>query len=279
MISVDAFKQALDDLANQYQTGAGYGSDAFNRHIPIATLDMVRSLIGLPESYKPGEPVPAIAYELTQAITDELAELKVSDAVLTVSSGLALKPADYYYPSSMWHWYQDPALAKKYDIGKKKPCGHVTSVSCECMNTTTQLSVDDLRMLKITNRFNYISSQEPIQIVSDAMFNRYRGNAVRQPKLESPICRWWNAQKMEFLPANLQRVFFTYIRYPKEPKWNYTRDATNLIDTFNPVGSQDIELPIQCRTPLFGIMLERAGIVSREVFMLQAGEKLNTTGK
>lgn len=278
MITINSFKQLLDDLANQYQTGAGYGSDAFNRNIPVAVLDMVRSRIGLPETYKPGEPVPAIAYELAQVITDELAELKISDAVLSVSSGVALKPLDYYYPSSMWHPYQDPVLAAKYDIGKKKPCGHIVAESCDCHNTTTQMSVDEIRMLNITNRYNYITTQRPVQILNDAMFNQYRSNSIRKPDLKNVICRFNNTQ-IEFLPISVSKVLFTYLRYPKIAKWNFTRDPNSLIDTFDPVGSQDIELPSQCTTPLLGIMLERAGIVSREVFMLQAGEKLNTTGK
>lgn len=278
MISIDSFKQALDDLANKYQTGAEYGSDAFNRNIPIATLDMVRSRIGLPEQYRPGDPLPAIAYEVTQAITDELAELKISDAVLNVSSGLALKPSDYFYPSSMWHEFQYPELAAKYEIGKKKPCGHLTTQTCHCHNDTTQMSLDEIKMLAITNRYNYITSQQPVTILTDAMFNQYRSNSIRVADLKHAICRFNNTQ-IEFLPKAVTKVLFTYIRYPKTPKWNFTTNPTDLIDVFDPAGSQDIELPPQCTTPLMGMMLERIGIKVREPELIQAGQKLNMAGK
>jgi len=279
MIQIDAFKQALDDLANQFQTGAEYGPDAFNRNIPICVIDLVRSRLGLSEQYQPGQPVSAMGYELTQVVTGELSDLKVSDASLVVNTqGLASMPSDYFYPSSLFHNYIDSGLKAKYDKGNKKPCGHFETVSCTCASNSTQMTVKQLRMQKIINAADYYMKAVPITILDDATFNQMRNNSIRKPELKYPICRL-NGTNVEFLPKNIGTVFFTYIRYPKTPFWNYQIDPTTFVATHIVANSQNIELPPSLITPLLGLMLSRAGIKSREDILIQVGEKLNVAGK
>jgi len=278
MISVDSFKQEVDDLANKYQTGADYGPDAFNRQLPTCVIDIVRTRLGLSEQYRPGQSAPAMAYELTQVITGELAMLKMADIYIPVSSqGIAELPTDFFYPSSIYTNFLNVTLKGKYNQAQKKNCGHVKQDACACVGTE-QMSVDQLKMLNIKNAASYYTKQVSVTMYDDATFNQLRNNAIRVPSSEYPICRFNNAQ-LDIMPRDLMAIYMTYIRYPKTAKWNYTIDPTTLVSTYNPVGSQDIELPSSLTTPLMGLMLSRLGIKVREPELVQVGDKLNIAGK
>lgn len=277
MISVDSFKQSFDDLANKYQTGAEYGPDAFNRQLPSCVVDIVRSRLGLSEQYRPGQSAPAMAYELTQVITGELSSLKMADVGIPVNSyGIAQLPTDYFYPSSLFSNYEDAELKAQYKSASKKKCGHMSVELCGC--DTIPMSVAELKMLAIKNAVLFYTQQVPVTICDDATFNMMRTNAIRKPTLEYPICRLNNAA-FEFAPKNVGSANFTYIRYPKTAKWNYTFDSTTLLATYNPVGSQDIELSPSLVIPLMGLLLSRLGISVREPDLVQVGDKLNIQGK
>jgi len=285
VISVDKFKNALDDLANSYQTGAIYGADAFNRQLPICVVDMVRSRLGLSEQYQPGQPVPAISYELTRVVTNELGELKITDYAHTVDAQGIAQLNEVFYLSSLFAVYTDDALKAKYDMSNKKSCGHLSGDDCACHSSTTQMSVNQKKMLRIKNASLYYNKQVPVNIVDDATFNMLRNNAIRVPTKQYPICRFQSNliaptnPLLEFLPKNIGTVYVTYIRYPAAAKWNYTLDAVTLTEIFDPVGSVDIDLPESLFTPLLGLMLGRLGIKSREGDIVNIGDKLNTQGK
>jgi hypothetical protein len=82
----------------------------FERQLHVAQLKLFKTRLGLPESYRPGAPVPGQVWEISKVITDDLAPFKVlmggTDASLVIDDdGIATLPADFYYPSSLIYKY------------------------------------------------------------------------------------------------------------------------------------------------------------------------------
>lgn len=78
----------------------------------------------------------------------------------------------------------------------------------------------------------------PIEIV-DEQKKWYRlSSKIVAPDKKFPICVIQNTY-FQFYPINLQSASLSYIRYPREAKWNYTIE--NDRPKFNPVGSVNLE--------------------------------------
>lgn len=243
MIGINDFKLYFTDLINPAQTGNEMGPDAFNRQLAVVVTDAVRRHLGLPEAYSPAMPLPAIAYEKTQMITDELAEIKTSAVILLSGGDLYEIPSDFYYPSSIYHTVLQP--------------------------------------LKKINNPNYDQPQQqaynyedwPVSMVNDAEFNIARMSAVRKPTSDYPIARIFgsvsNKLYMQLQPKGISAVTLTYIRKPKKPYWNYVFDPQTNTEVYVPTGSQDIELPESMITTLAILLAQRLGISTRDTQLYQ----------
>ncbi len=259
MININSFYQSFNDLANPAVTGDSYSPDQFNRELPIVVISAIRRHLGLPENYAPAMPQPAIAYEKTQMITDELLELKTTADLFVNSVGLALLPTDYYYPSSVNYWVQ----LKKQAL--EMP--------------TMQLSKDECCDQKpILKPSPYYTEQKRVDILNDDEFNTMAASKLHAPSMLYPKCRFYDKTHLEFAPKNLFMVKFTYVRLPKVPKWNYVVDVNTLLPVFTAIGSQDIELPVSMTDTLRSMMLQRLGIPQRENELYQYGTQLKQQG-
>ena len=72
MISINELKTYIDFISNKEQSGNNYTPEQFNMLVKRAVEDIQRWLIGLEAQYQPGAPVPAVAYEVTQKVKDDL---------------------------------------------------------------------------------------------------------------------------------------------------------------------------------------------------------------
>ena len=77
-------------------------------------------------------------------------------------------------------------------------------------------------------------------------------------------------------PIDLGKIGLTYLRYPKKPFWNYT--TAGGFSTYNPVGSQDIEMPEICAEEVVYMCLNRLGISIREPMLIQWAERNRQMG-
>lgn len=85
-------------------------ADEFCRLLHFVQLKLFKRKIGLPEEYRPGQPIPAQVYEISKVITDDLAPFKVimggdDPALVLDEDGVGSLPADFFYPSTVTYKY------------------------------------------------------------------------------------------------------------------------------------------------------------------------------
>ncbi len=97
MIKVDEVKQFIDSIANKDQSGNTYTPNEFNMWLRRSADDLFRQELGLPQDYKPGAPLPNIAYELTQRIKDDLRGFKEDPIIAVDANGKMVIPANYVH--------------------------------------------------------------------------------------------------------------------------------------------------------------------------------------
>lgn len=106
-VTVEDIRQQVFYLLNKHQSGNTLNGAEFNQALKFANLSFFKRRYGLPESYRPGMPLPAISYEVTQLIIDGLSPFKVTRGgrdypVITVDkNGWAALPPDYIHASSI----------------------------------------------------------------------------------------------------------------------------------------------------------------------------------
>lgn len=106
-VSVDDIYKRVNYLINKEQTGNILNKDEYNNCLKWANLELFKRLYGLPESYRPGQPLPPMAYEETQYIIDSMSRFKVNKGgrdypvLLIDKNGQASLPADYVHYSSI----------------------------------------------------------------------------------------------------------------------------------------------------------------------------------
>lgn len=92
-------------ISNKEQIGNTFNIEKFNTVLKVVDLKFFKNRYGLPEKYQVGQPLPNIAYEVTQKITDDLSNLKVimgdgvSNKLAINSDGYSILPLDYIHQS------------------------------------------------------------------------------------------------------------------------------------------------------------------------------------
>ena len=178
---------------NKDQSGNTYGINRFNIDCEAANLELFSYLYGLPQGYRPGQPLPPVSYEVTQRITDALKTCKVvmggraitDPSPLVVSNGIATIPNDYVHHSRMNYAFKD-------------------------INNCNNPKVD----------------YRVIEVITDAEWSSRIANDLRNKNADRyPYCVY-NSTYIEFTPAwDNQNVIFTYLRSPKKPFLDYVKKA------------------------------------------------------
>jgi hypothetical protein len=181
MINVDEIKRFVEFCANKSQAGSNPTPTKFNLAVKRAQMEWVMERYGNPNTYQPGMPVPRIAYQQTQKITDDLKFLLSKPTPLQVDkNGKANYPDDYLHMSSVRYKYK-----KKLSCNKKL-------------------------ILKEVDVTNY----------KDAEIGHVKTSQIVQPTKRYPYYAFYD-DCMIFDPKDLGTVTITYLREPIEPIWAY----------------------------------------------------------
>lgn len=259
-INIDTFYQYTNWLAAKNISGGNVTPDMFNIAVPICVNQMVRKYFGIPEQYQPGMPMPAVAYEITQLVTDYLSHLKVEVILPVDNSGQALKPSDYLHKSSVSvSWVEVLPLTGADTAIEGDCCGCRKNRSCcECDNTPT------LQTTKKKKAQHYLDvNWVPVTVVTDNERWAYLQSSLRKPSKEYPICTFIGNDIIQFYPQDIANAYLVYLRYPTPPVWAYTLDPTGY-PLYDPANSVDIDLPQICVDELAVTFLNRIGISIRE---------------
>lgn len=265
MINVDSLKQLVDFLANKAQTGASMSPNEFNLAMQSATQDAVRYYYGLAQRYAPGMPMPPVAWEVSQLVSDYLDTIKVRNYPITVIDSLAPLPSDYLHYSTLF--------SVTYVQGVPATTVNTTSnvdSGCSDDNPTAQGTLSSSQIP------TPIEETHPVRLLDDAHFQMYLKSAIRKPTKKYPVARMANGY-IEIAPSTIDKVYLTYIRYPRVPIWAYT--TPNGYDpVYDPALSQDIELPAIMANELAYYILTKLGINVREPMLSQYAEMMKERG-
>lgn len=99
-MNIDKVKTFVSKLANKNQKGFLNGDD-FNVYAERAHMEEFMDRYGNPKEYQPGQPIPRIAYEVTQKITDDMRVFKKLITLPIDKFGKSAYPVDYVHLSSV----------------------------------------------------------------------------------------------------------------------------------------------------------------------------------
>lgn len=203
--------------ANKEQSGRTYTPDQFNLACKAVNIEFFKLKAGLPEEYRPGNPFPRQAWQLTQKITDDMRRfmwiMGIDGPQLQIDRhGIATLPSNYVRESSI-----------SYDLGDTVDC--VTE-----------------------------EGWVPVEVVTDAVWADRLNSSIKYPDREYPICRF-KGNQAEFRPKNLRSVNLTYLRLPNDAVLGYTIDDNNDI-VYNPATSTDFEWPVDTHTDLANFLFQ-----------------------
>jgi hypothetical protein len=183
-MTLDFLYKYLLFISNKAVTGNSISPEEFNIALQVANIKHMKVKCGLPESYRPGQPIAPQSPETTIVITDDIMPFKVHMGSPNVpymqvdAQGYAPIPPDFFYPM---------AISYKY----------FKNVDC----------TGSFRLKKVDN-------------LTDQQFDYVAGSFIRKPTLAYPCCNF-QAGVIRFLPENIQRVEFVYLRLPATPVYDY----------------------------------------------------------
>lgn len=206
MVSVKTVLDLINFISNKETAGNTMKIDEFNTLCKGVNVDIFKQCYGLPEEYRPGQPMPRMAYEITKKLMDDLHFLKVRTGVevspmILDQYGRADIPSNYLHLSS--------ALYNEV-------------VSNEC------------------NEF--VIKPRDIELLTDAQRGNRLSNSITMPTKQDPCMAMFNTY-FEFYPKDLREVEMTYLRMPAIPIYGYTIDEETDEYVYDPNTSQDFEFP------------------------------------
>jgi hypothetical protein len=179
---------------------------------------------GLPEDYQPGRPIPRIAWEQTQFVTDALKDLKSDPTQINIDAlGRGEYPDDYIHVSSAYYYY------------------YKNAADCE-----------DGEPLRV---------QIPVDWIRDEDINFKLSDPIAPPTKKYP-CAVQYKTFFQVYPSGIDIIYLTYLKYPAKPQFAYTIDANT--DEIIPGVSTDIDLPQNHFIDIATYVLDFIGINLRD---------------
>lgn len=290
-MTVDEFYQWLNFIVNKEQSGA-IGPDKFNLGLKVIVLDKFKEIYGLPEDYRVNQPIPRVAYELTQKVGDDLTRKFLKSVYLSVDSrGQADFPSDYAHYSTMrYHKVENS------DCDSSSGISRITGITqgYSSRSVQEQLTCDGEFLVRVCRRENVIvttvvGSTEPdrfdqgnipkcfVEYVRDNEVPMRLCDTICPPDYDFPIFHFID-QKMQFYPIDVGEALLHYLRWPETPKRAYTMDPATDKDVYDSANSVQIELPDDTHNDIAIRLLKYWGINLREEVLVQYGLQRQAQG-
>lgn len=173
----------LNYVINKSQTGNALSPTDFNDINKAAQLRHFKRKVGLPEEYQPGVPLPRQSYEITQKITDDLMPFKVHMGAPGTMPLQVANDGTAIIPSNLYY-------------------------------------PGSLSYIHFDPTCNVEGQVRMIDVLTDGQWVDIAGNSLKRPTYEYPVCNFQSGY-IRFLPKDIQRVDFVYLRYPIKPVYDY----------------------------------------------------------
>lgn len=181
-MTIDDVYKTIQFIVRKNSTGGSINPDQFNLIINRGQMTKFMRSYGNEQEYQPGKPIPRIAFQITQSVTDELKAFIENGNLILDEDGQVHYPDDYVHAI--------PGLGYKTSVNNASGIGSV---------------------------LKYV----PIEIV-DKQFEYYRlSSQIVNPTRTTPICVL-NSTSIQFYPINIGPIRFPYLRMPRTAVWGYT---------------------------------------------------------
>lgn len=97
-----------------------------------------------------------------------------------------------------------------------------------------------------------IVTSRNVAVLTDAEFNIIRGRALMYPSKKYPVCTFRNG-RIQFLPRDLRKVEFSYLKKPTEPFFDYYISSIGEVVYMLPNQSYMISSPAEYRDGTTGL--------------------------
>lgn len=229
---------------NKDQSGRSITIPQFNLAAEVASYEYFKLKVGLPEQYRPGQPFPAQAWQVSQKISDDMQHLLTwmggPDAPQMVIDkyGISEVPSDYFAFSSCYYNF-------------------VEQSNTECTN-----------------------GKEPklkeVEFLADSQWSDRMDSVIVGPEKKFPIAKM-GAGKIQFMPRGLKAVDFTYLREPATPYLAYTIDANNDY-VYDAANSTQFDFPQVCLPDIANLIFEVMSGNLQSQFYVQLAEMRKQQG-
>ena len=242
-MNINDFREFILFVAKKAQSGANPTPSQFNLAVERSFVGWVMKRYGNPADYSPGRPIPRVAWQQSQKISDDLRFL-ITKRVFPVSAVGGVS-----YPDGSTVLDIDSNVAPEYL--------HASSF-----------------------RYNYIkgTSQKEVSIdsIKDNELGSTLGSSIVAPTKRFPKCSYYDGY-VQFYPKDLQQIIFTYLRMPVTPVWGFTLDSNNR-PVYDPLTSVDLESGSESVNDIAMGTLALLGVSIKEPFLFQTSEQFKQIG-
>ena len=246
-MNINDFRDFILFVIKKSQSGGNPTPRQFNLAVERAYMEFIMRRYGNQAEYVPGRPIPRVAWQQSQKISDDLRFL-LTRRNLSVPIGGELIIPD--------------GTGSQVDLEGKKVPGYLHHSSLRFNFTDTVNGEIRSREVKI-------------DILTDAEFSNATESAIVNGTKRFPVCAYYDTF-IQFEPKDLQKVIFTYLRLPVVPVWAFT--VVNQREVYDEPNSVDIEAPEQVINEIAFNTLAFMGISIREQFIYQTSKQFVAEG-
>lgn len=244
-MNINSFRDFVLFLARKAQSGSNPTPAQFNLAVERAFVSWVMRNYGNKQEYQPGNPIPRIAWQSTQKITDDLRFLLERREFIISNTGQQL------IPNGTTVTDVNTAVCPKY------------------------LHASSFRTTYITQTGGVLEAKEvPIIEMNDNEIGNTLSSGINMPTHRYPKLAFYN-NYVQFYPKDIGRVIFTYLRTPRIPVWGFT--VVNNRPVYNAATSIDIESPDETQNEIAAMTLSYLGISIKDGDIINYAEQMKNT--
>lgn|SRR3990167_83782 len=245
-MNIDQAKLLIEFVARKATAGNNPSPSQINLILQRSFVQWVMKNYGNKQEYQPGQPIPRIAWQQNQVISDSLRFLLERREFIVPNTGKLLVPNGTTVKDV------NTAVCPKY------------------------LHSSSLRTTYITQTDGVLASMEvPVTILRDNEIGNVLSSSIKAPTHRYPVCAFYN-DYIQLYPKTIGRVVFTYLRTPTLPVWGYT--VVNNRPVYNAATSVDIESPDETHNEICMNALSYLGISLKDGEIVQYAEQMKQTG-
>ena len=253
-INIDDLYRFVQFISNKEQSGFVKPSE-FNIAVESAQMQFFMERYNNPAEYQPGRPIPRIAYQQTQKISDDL-RMFIKRVMLPINAdGMMNYPEDYVHFSKATYKY-----LSEIDLDD-------SSANAGCVDCSSAVSGQSA-----TSTVEKIVGVKP---VDDGELNKLLSSSIVAPTLDYPILAFFE-DGIQYYPKTLSSVELTYLHRPAVPFWDFT--LVNQRPVYAPGSSTDFEWSEQVFNEIAIRILAFVGVNLREPELAQYSEGKRQTG-